>query len=242
MTLEEFCMSIGRIKLSTAQKAVAILWFFEQQEHGVKKTHLELSKIIRANHIGNPNPPDLRERIPKTGCVYRRAGSFWIREDKKDDVRDWIKEALVGMPQTVPLDGQFLPERIYNSTRGYINQVGLQLNGAYHHGYFDCAAVMIRRMVETLIIESYEKLKRESEIKDSNDNYLMLSGLVDKSVSPGGLSVGRDSKKALKEIKRRGDHSAHNRRYIAKKTDLDSIKDGLRLCVEELMHIADLYK
>ena len=242
MTLEEFCMSIGRLKLSMAQKAIAILWFFDQQESGVKKTYLELSKIIRANHIGSPNPPDLRKRIPTTGCAYRRAGYFWIREDKKDEIRSWIQDALVGMPQAVPIEEQYLPEQVYKCKRGYILQVGNQINGSYRYGYYDCAAVMIRRFTETLIIESFEKLNRESEIKGGGGDYLMLSDLIDKSVAAGGLNLGRDSKKVLKEIKQKGDYSAHNRRYIAKKTDLDSIKDGLRLCIEELMHITYLYK
>ncbi len=241
MNLDEFCKSIGRLTLSNAQKAVSILWFLDQEDAGIEKTSVELTKIIRGHHIGNPNPPDLRKRIPKTGCVYTRAGSFRIREDKKDEVRSWVIDVLVGVPEAVPIDEQFLPEQIYKSIRGYIDQVGIQLNGSYFHGYFDCAAVMIRRMTETLIIESFEKLNRESEIKDGSGNYLMLRDLIDKSVASGGLPLGRSTKHALKVIKRRGDNSAHNRRYLAKKPDLDSFKDGLRLCVEELMHIADLY-
>lgn len=241
MTLDEFCKSIGRLKLDNAQKAVAILWFLDQEETGIQKTYLELSKIIRANHIGSPNPSDLRKRIAKTHCVYTRSGSFWIREDKKAEIRSWVSEALIGMPETVPIDEEFLPEAVYKSSRKYINQVCIQLNGSYFRVYFDCAAVMIRRLIETLIIEAYEKEKRETEIKDGNNNYYMLGDLIIKAVGAGGLSLGRESKKALRDIKKRGDRSAHNRRYNAKKSDLDNIKDGLRLCVEELMNMADLY-
>jgi len=36
-----------------------------------------------------------------------------------------------------------------------------------------------------------------------------------------------------------GDLSAHNRRYIARKNDLDKLKDDLRIVLEELIHIID---
>ena len=36
-----------------------------------------------------------------------------------------------------------------------------------------------------------------------------------------------------------GDLSAHNRRYIARKIDLDKLKDDLRIVLEELIHIID---
>ena len=241
MTLGEFCKSIGRLGFSNAQKAVAILWFFDQQESGIEKTSAELSKEIIEHHIGNPNPASLRKLISKTGCVYTRAGSFRIREDKKNEIRGWVSDALVGIPEVVPIDEQFLPEEVFKSTRKYIDKVCIQLNGSYFHGYFDCTAVMIRRLIETLIIEAYEKEKRQTEIQDGSGNYFMLGELISRSTATGGLTLGRDAKKALKVIKKLGDRSAHNRKYNAKKLDLDGIKDGLRLCVEELMNTADLY-
>lgn len=241
MVLDEFCKSIGRLTLTNAQKAVAILWFWDQEEAGIEKKSRELAKEIREHHIGNPDPGQLSKSIKATKCVYTRAGLFRLREDKKDEIRSWINDALVGMPETVPFDELFLTEEVYKSTRKYINQVCIQLNGSYFKGYFDCAAVMIRRLVETLIIESFEKENRGNEIKDTNGDYWMLKKLVIKTIGSTGLTLGRNSKSALKDIRELGNLSAHNRRYIAKKSDLDKVKVGLRVCVEELMNIADLY-
>jgi len=111
------------------------------------------------------------------------------------------------------------------------------MNGSFQFGFFDCTAVMARRLVETLIIESYEHLQREQEIKDGGGDYFMLSKLIDQAQ---GLSISRDTKRELKRIKSLGDTSAHNRRVNAVKADLEKIQNGLRLIVDELVNLASL--
>ena len=49
-----------------------------------------------------------------------------------------------------------LVSSIFNNTRGYIERVVNQINGSYEKGWYDCCAVMTRRLLETLIIETYE--------------------------------------------------------------------------------------
>jgi len=99
---------------------------------------------------------------------------------------------------------------------------------------------MVRRIIETLIIESYEHLKRETEIKGANGNYLMLRDLVIRANNSTGLNLGRDAKKALTDVKELGDRSAHNRRYTAVKADLDKVQSGVRVAVDEMIALSDL--
>jgi hypothetical protein len=42
-------------------------------------------------------------------------------------------------------------------------------------------------------------------------------------------------------IKKIGDLSAHNRRYTAKKQDIEKIKDDIRIVIEELTHLIDYH-
>jgi len=196
---------------------------------------------MRTERVGNPNTNWLAERIGKTGCVFKRANSFRLRENKKAEVRSWIESILDGVAVEVGLADQYLAESVWKHTRGYIEKVCTQLNGCFYHGYYDAGAVLIRRLIETLIIECYEHLHRENEIKDAEGNYLMLSGLIEKVIDTSGLELGREAKKALKKLKSIGDRSAHNRRFNARKSDLEEVKDGLRVTSEELLHVADLY-
>ena len=55
-----------------------------------------------------------------------------------------------------------------------------------------------------------------------------------------GISLGRDSKKALKEARSVGNWSAHARRFLAHAGDLTKFQAGMRLLVQELIQIADL--
>jgi hypothetical protein len=62
---------------------------------------------------------------------------------------------------------------------------------------------MLRRLAETLIIEAYETLGREKEIKYQDDNFLMVGALVDRSCGANGIGLGREAKAALKKLRNR---------------------------------------
>lgn len=141
----------------------------------------------------------------------------------------------------VPESEQILPLDVVRPTRRkYIERIALQANGCYEHQWYDACSVMIRRLVETVIIELYEAKGREGEIKNGAGEFLMLSGLVDAVLAEKSWNLGREAKKALPEIKALGDRSAHARRYLGTKQDVDKVISGLRVVVEELLHLAGL--
>jgi hypothetical protein len=148
-------------------------------------------------------------------------------------------ERLTANP--VPETEQVLSLDVVRPTRRtYIERIAIQANGSYEHQWYDSCSVMIRRLVETVIIELYEARGREGEIKNSSGDFLMLSGLVDAVLADKSWNLGREVKKTLPEIKSLGDRSAHTRRYIATKQDVDKVISGLRVVVEELLHLAGL--
>src|SRR5262245_12653684 len=116
----------------------------------------------------------------------------------------------------------------------------MQANGTYEHQWYDASSVMIRRLVETLIIEVYEAKNRANEIKGGDGHFLMLSHLVDKILSDPAFHLGRETKRGLPLIKSLGDRSAHNRYFIAKKDDIDKVTHDLRVVAEELLNLAGM--
>ncbi|MEW6213722.1 MAG: hypothetical protein AB1478_00745 [Nitrospirota bacterium] len=140
----------------------------------------------------------------------------------------------------VPKTDTVIPMAIAKGTRGYIEKIALQANGCYESGWFDACAVMIRRIVETLIIECFEYYKIAEKIKDSNGNYFFLKDLIDACLKENAWTLGRNTRKTLPSLKDIGDLSAHSRRYLANKSDIDKIRDGLRVAVEELIHLSKL--
>jgi hypothetical protein len=142
---------------------------------------------------------------------------------------------------------QVLPRSLTARTKGYIERVVEQVNSSYEHGSYDACAVMIRRLVETLIIECFESKQISQKIKDSEGNFFMLRELVDKIIAEsndvnGAWNLGRKAKEGLKKIKDKGDLSAHNRRFVAQRTDIDGLKEWVRVVVQELVIVADIQR
>ncbi len=141
---------------------------------------------------------------------------------------------------SIPRSEQVLPMAVVDKTRGYIVKVVQQANGCYEHQWFDACAVMIRKLVEILIIEVFEAHAKSADIKDKDHNYFMLGDLVDRLLAEPKWTLGRETKRFLPEIKTSGNRSAHNRFYIATKGDLDRLLPGLRVAVDEMLHLSKI--
>jgi hypothetical protein len=106
-----------------------------------------------------------------------------------------------------------------------------QINKAFDAELWDCSAVMCRRLLETLIIEMYERAGRATDIKGSDDQFMMLNGLITFIEADSTVHLGRNAAKGLKDYKQLGDLSAHNRRFNARRNDIDSCTRWSPRCV-----------
>lgn len=128
---------------------------------------------------------------------------------------------------------------LVKGTRTYIEKIANQINGCYEYGWFDACAVMIRRLLETLIIEVFEHHRIENKIKKNGD-YLYLKDLISITLAETTWTLGRNTKNALPKLKDIGDKSAHSRRFNAIRHDIDDIKPDIRTVVQELLVLANL--
>jgi hypothetical protein len=244
LSLDDFCEVVKKSNKKNVEKALAVLWYFDREQPGIAKTAGELTKVLGDHHIGTPNQTLLAEAIRRTKLADASKGGFSLKPGSRKLIREWLPN-LEGIQPAMDHDSGYLPEPIWKNTRGYIEEVCRELNGSFKHAYYNAAAVMLRRLLETLIIEAYEHLNRETEIKDGGGNYLMLGDLAERTCGENGhkgLNLGRDSKKILKEARNVGNWSAHARRFLAHAGDLTRLQTGMRLLVQELIQIADLLR
>lgn len=143
-------------------------------------------------------------------------------------------------PEPDPKGEPILPIAVVDKTRNYIEHIVRQANACYEANCFDACSVMIRKLVEILIIELFEAKNKANEIKDSAGDYVMLNGLIQKLLTETSWNLGRETKRALPLIKELGDRSAHNRRFLARKADVDKLTSGLRVVTDDLLHLAGL--
>jgi hypothetical protein len=132
-----------------------------------------------------------------------------------------------------------VPRSIVRGTRGYIEKIANQANGCYEKGWYDACAVIVRRLIETLIIEAYEKHSIAQTIKNSQGDFLYLRDLISHCLAEQSWNLSRNCKQALPKLKDIGDKSAHSRRYIAQRGDLDPLLADIRLVVQELIFLAE---
>ena len=167
--------------------------------------------------------------IKKNGDKYYLERSFKESLDKR-----------IGTPSLpANVHSDFFPIELVDKTRGYLKILANQALASYNKGIYDGCSVLSRKLVEILIIECFEKHKCENLIQKPDGTFYYLSDLITEFLKEPNWNIGRNAKNGLPKIKKLGDLSAHNRRYIARKGDLDSIKDEVRVVIEELIHLID---
>lgn len=141
---------------------------------------------------------------------------------------------------TTPKYQMVLPFSVISNTRGYIEKVVNQINGCYENGWYDGCAVMMRRLIETLIIECFEYHNISHKILNNSGDFYYLKDLIALTLTENIWNLGRNTKKALPKLKDIGDQSAHSRRFIAHREDIDKVISDFRTVVQELIFLSNL--
>jgi hypothetical protein len=142
---------------------------------------------------------------------------------------------------TRPSTQGVIPFALVQGTRGYLERVVNQINGSYEKGWFDGCAVMMRRLMETLIIECFETYGIAQKIKNvQTADFMYLSDLIGHALAETAWNLGRNTKRALPNLKAVGDQSAHSRRYNAHREDIDKLIPDFRTACQELLYLAKL--
>jgi hypothetical protein len=149
--------------------------------------------------------------------------------------------AKVTPDQSTFEDSGIFPLVTLNQTkRGYLVAVGRQMNGCYSAGWYDACAVMMRRLLESSIIEAFEGKKIDGKIKDGNGDFFQLTALIKVALAETAWNLPRTVKKQIETLRDLGHASAHNRYYLAKQQYIDEVKGVYRETVEAFLHIAGL--
>jgi hypothetical protein len=237
--LENFILTVKGFDDLPASKKIDFFAYFlliEKKLEGVTKNdisncfdilHIEPYSNI-SSYLGN-NSKGKSKKFLKKNSAYFLERVF----------KGTLDSGFGKIPKPKVSDSKYLPFDIFNGTRGYITKLAEQTIQSYDLELYDGCSVLTRKLLEILIIECFERHGIESSIKKPDGSFFYLSDLISELVKEPKWNLGRNTKQALPKIKKNGDLSAHNRRYIARKPDLDKTKDDLRIVIEELIHIID---
>jgi hypothetical protein len=139
----------------------------------------------------------------------------------------------------VQVKGEYLPPEWTAGTRKYLEQLVRQINGCYEAGFYDACGTLCRRLMESLIIESYVTAGRAHEIQ-KNGVFVTLDAIVTAITSDKVMSLSRNTPATMRDVKTVGDTAAHDRTFITPKLDLDDIRLRYRHMIQELLRKAGI--
>jgi hypothetical protein len=240
--LEGLCRALGRsTEIGLTDSALAVLWWHDKNTPGHELSAGDIARLLEKHSLGRPNTTRLGDGLMRTKKVLRSTkGLLKLKATARGDVEELVRRAIGAKSPTIPAETAFLPEEAWKGTRGYIEKVCAEINGCHQFGFWNALSVLVRRLVETLLIEVYEAKKIETEIKGADGNYLMLRDIISRTLSQAHFHLGRDARKALDAVKELGDRAAHNRRFCATAGDVAKIESGLRVVVDELIALGQL--
>lgn len=159
------------------------------------------------------------------------------------DIKDITTVSLDEEIPTTFTSDDVIEVDLFNNTRGYFKKLVYQINVSYSNLCYDATALLVRKLIELLIEDIYENQGRIKDILNPKSYQVFgLGQLISILMSDNHWKLNRHVEDGLNLIKTQGDKSAHNRRYNAKKSDIDKIQPYLRDISEELLYLARLKK
>ncbi|MCR4436140.1 MAG: hypothetical protein QHH06_10205 [Clostridiales bacterium] len=237
MELDDFISRIPDFDLLSASEKIPYFAFYLTHDNDntvsakeIKECFNKLALLPYSNIASYLN----KKSTGKDAVFLKNKNGYRLSRTAKAAISLKINEPILKPPTN-----NLLPLSIFENAPFYIGKMASQMCSCYDAGLYDACLVMMRKLTETLIIECFERYGVDSQIKDANGNFFYLSELIPLFIHSSCWNVSRNLESNIKKVKKYGDLSAHNRRFFAKKPDIDDFKFELRQALEEIIHIID---
>lgn len=158
----------------------------------------------------------------------------WIK-----DVKSWKEKDTI----TIEQNETIIPNDMFNCISTNFQSLYKQINASYENNLYDCTAVLMRRLLESLLVLSYQNAGIESEIMDKNNSYhISLDGIIKNAMQNNVLALSANTKKDLSLFKDLGNYSAHKIWYNCTQQDIKPHIMEYRVIIEELLYKSGIKK
>jgi len=161
---------------------------------------------------------------------WSEAMSQWIY-----DVKHWSNQDTVSVEQL----GSILPDTLFENLPANVQSLCKQINASYENNLFDCTAVIMRRLLEILLVLSYQKVGIEADIMNGN-YHVTLDKMIKNAEQNSTLALSANTKKDMVLFKDLGNYSAHKIWYNSTQGDIKPHILKYRAIIEELMYKSGL--
>jgi hypothetical protein len=239
--LKKLTQNLTQNKVSKIDFATAFVWYhFATTGNDIKIA--EINEYFIENALPKYNQTYLKEDLRKNKNITKGSSVNTYKPVRKyqDDMETLFPYISI-KSEEINTDDSILPDSLIDKSRGYIINLGKQINASYNNNIFDGCAVLMRRLLEILLIHSYEECGKLNEISDG-DGYRNLSYIINYTISNRPFKLSKDSNETLDDFRQLGNFSAHRIQYNAKRKDIDNIKLKYRMTIEELLYASNIKK
>ncbi len=165
MTPDEFLKRIERDGLKMIDRAIALLWW-----EGLSDPTIGLDapgvclELERAGHAQQNVTRMAAALKAHPGTVKAGEGIWRLHQRTRRELDAQYGFALE--PIEPRASDSVLPRVLFSNTRVYLERVVDQINKSYDMQLWDCCAVMCRRLLETLVIETYENWDELTKLRE----------------------------------------------------------------------------
>lgn len=241
MNLDAFVESVDLLSKSEIQKVKYLFYYFLKCEGLAEAGPAEVKHWFNELNLGQPNISRLARNIKSSSEFIRGSSTTAFRLHAKT-IKSLGEEIpdLSGVSEEIVSRSTILPEVLFKTAnpRGYIVKLCEQINASYEHNLFDACAVLMRRLLEILLIHSYQHRSLESKIQAQDGSFKELKAIISDATSTGDLALSRNTKACLDSFRVLGNFAAHKITYNTTRDDIKNIALDFRAAVEELLYKA----
>ena len=241
MKIENFSKLSLLSERTELEKVELLAYYLSENKQESEFTISDVSSFIFALGFAKPNQSRLKNKVIKSKSFVKGSAkdTYRLSVKKLEQLRDVYPE--ISEAEEIVSDDSILPEVLLQETkRPYLIKLAQQINASYENNLFDACSLMMRRLLEVLLIHTFEKSGIEGDVKDAEGNYQNLKTLINKAISRPEIDISSDVKKDIDKFRELGNFSAHRVKYNCRRDDIRTTKLEYRATIEELLYASGL--
>ena len=231
---QQYLEKIQKTVSKESSQAAALIWYLSEANPN-NEVHIDevISTFVTSGFKSSVNKARLIKNLGKEPGIIKGIKKGTYRCSLKHSV-DLENRFSVDEQHSKPkLTYNFIEQGTFPNNRAYLVRITEQINGTYEYEFYDGCAVLMRRLMESLLIEVFEYTGQAQLIRDANGHYKMLNGIIN-SLGGSRIRFARGIAKTIENVKKVGDNAAHGRAHTTKKNDIDDLKIEYRKLISEL--------
>jgi len=242
---------VSKISSKTDIERFELLCYYLTKEEGTKKFAVgDMTDTYTGAGLDRPDRSALAKQIKKhssfvsrgidgkvefapgaLGALDRVYGYLWDDTSPASEPKFGAKAASAGF--------EVISEERFCGKRDGLDRLIVQINATYRDGSFDACASVMRRLMESVLILSFQANNIENEIRKGGGDYLGYEDIVKKAAASDVLRL---SEKGIdiSMISKIGDYGGKGPMYTFGANDINAVRTGYRNVLETLCELAKL--